>query len=100
MKVSAFLTVALAVAVAATAAGLSACAAEPKGEIVNHDVTNGRYEAEYTHTSGTGTPPSSPTVSGTQVVSAPISKTSPENDYTTFGYTITDSLTGTVASSS
>lgn len=73
---------------------------EPKGEIVNHDVTNGRYEAEYTHTSGTGTPPSSPTVSGTQVVSAPISKTSPENDYTTFGYTIIDSLTGTDASSS
>ena len=72
---------------------------EPKGEIVNHDVTNGRCEASYTHTSGTAAAPTVPTVTGSKVVSAPSSKSSPENDYVTFAFSITDSLTGTDASS-
>lgn len=68
---------------------------EPKGEIVNHDVSNGRCEASYTHTSGTGAAPTVPTVTGSKVVSAPSSKASPENDYVTYAFSITDTLTGT-----
>ena len=68
---------------------------EPKGEIVNHDVSNGRCEAAYTHTSGTGEAPTVPSVSGSRVVSAPSSKSSPENDYVTYAFSITDTLTGT-----
>lgn len=71
---------------------------EPKGEIVNHDVSNGRYEAAYTFTSGTGTPPSAPTVSGSKVVSGPVTPVHPENDYVTYSLSVTDSLTGTDAS--
>ncbi|MBO7686912.1 MAG: hypothetical protein J6V72_11045 [Kiritimatiellae bacterium] len=70
---------------------------EPKGVIAAHDVTNGRVEAAYVHTSGTGAAPTVPSVSGTKVVSAPATKSSPENDYVTYSFSITDSLTGTDA---
>lgn len=69
-------------------------ASEPQGVIVNHDVSDGRCEAAYTHTSGTGTAPAVPSVSGSRVVSAPSSKSSPENDYVTYSFAITDTLTG------
>ena len=72
---------------------------EPKGEIVNHDVFGGRYEAEFTHTSGTAASITAPTASGTKVVSAPVSDSHPENDYIVTTYSVTDSLTGTDASS-
>lgn len=69
--------------------------ADPKGNIENFDVSNGRVTAQYTHTVGDSTAVSEPTVSGTtKVVSAPLSKDSPENDYTTTTYSVTDSLTG------
>lgn len=72
--------------------------AEPQGAIYNCDCGDGRVVAQYTHTSGTGAAISAPTVSGTaQVVSEPVSKTSPENDYVTVSYAVTDSLTGTEA---
>lgn len=74
--------------------------ADPKGVIENFDASNGRYVAQFTHTSGTGAAPSAPTVSGTaQVVSAPVTKDSPENDYVTCTYSVTDSLTGSEPSS-
>ena len=69
--------------------------AEPKGEITASDVSNGRYEAQYTHTVGDGTAISAPNVTGAKVVSAPVSKSSPENDYTTYTYSVSGSLTGT-----
>lgn len=73
--------------------------AEPQGTVYNSDCGDGRVVAQFTHTSGTGAPPSAPTVSGTaQVLSEPVSKTSPENDYVTVSYAVTDSLTGTDAS--
>lgn len=69
--------------------------ADPKGAIANFDVSNGRVVAAYTHTTGDGTTVSAPSVTGdTRVVSAPVSKDSPENDYTTTTYSVTDSLTG------
>lgn len=73
---------------------------EPQGVIVNHDVSDGRCEAQYTHTSGTGTAPTVPAVSGSKVVSSPSSKSSPENDYVTYAFSITDTLTGTDITSS
>lgn len=72
--------------------------ADPKGSIANFDVSNGKVVASYTHTTGDGTTVSAPSVTGnTKVVSAPVSKDSPENDYTTTTYAVTDSLTGTDA---
>lgn len=71
---------------------------EPQGIIESSDVGNGRVEASYNHVSGDGTTVATPSVSGTsKVVSAPVSKTSPENDYTTFAYSVTDTLTGSEA---
>lgn len=73
--------------------------ADPKGVIANSDCHNGRVTAQYTHTSGTGAAISAPSVSGTaKVVSEPVSKTSPENDYVTVAYTLADSLTGSETS--
>ena len=72
--------------------------ADPKGSIENFDVSNGKVVAQYTHTVGDNTAITAPTVSGTkQVVSAPVTKDSPENDYTTVTYSVTDSLTGAEA---
>lgn len=72
--------------------------ADPKGSIANFDVSNGKVVASYTHTTGDGTTVSAPSVTGnTKVVSAPVSKDSPENDYTTTTYAVTDTLTGTDA---
>lgn len=69
---------------------------EPKGVIENHDVSNGKVVATYTHTVGDATAVTAPTLTGNDAaVSAPVSKTSPENDYTTYAYSITKSLTGT-----
>lgn len=69
--------------------------ADPKGVIEKFDVGNGRYVAQFTHTCGNGTVPDAPSVSGTaQVVSAPVTKESPENDYVTATYSVTGSLTG------
>lgn len=69
--------------------------ADPKGSIANFDVSNGKVVASYTHTTGDGSAVSAPSVTGnTRVVSAPVSKDSPENDYTTTTYSVTDSLTG------
>lgn len=69
--------------------------ADPKGTIENFDVSNGKVVASFTHTTGDGTTAAAPSVSGTtKVVSAPVTKDSPENDYTTTTYSITDSLTG------
>ena len=73
--------------------------ADPKGIAKKHDVSNGKVVATYTHTVGDSTAITAPSVSGTsKVVSAPVSKDSPENDYTTTTYSLTDSLTGTDAS--
>ena len=73
--------------------------ADPKGVAKKHDVSNGKVVASYTHTVGDGTAVSAPSVSGTtKVVSAPVTKDSPENDYTQTTYALTDSLTGTDAS--
>lgn len=70
--------------------------ADPKGSIEASDVHNGRVSASYTHTSGTGDSITPPTLSGTDaVVSEPVSKSSPENDYVNVTYSITDTLTGT-----
>lgn len=72
--------------------------ADPKGSIANFDVSNGKVVASYTHTTGDGSAVSAPSVTGNaKVVSAPVSKDSPENDYTTTTYAVTDSLTGTDA---
>ena len=72
--------------------------ADPKGVVKKHDVSNGKVVASYTHTTGDGTTVSAPSVTGnTKVVSAPVSKDSPENDYTTTTYAVTDTLTGTDA---
>lgn len=72
--------------------------ADPKGAIANFDVSNGKVVASYTHTTGDGSAVSAPSVTGNaKVVSAPVSKDSPENDYTTTTYAVTDSLTGTDA---
>lgn len=72
--------------------------ADPKGSIANFDVSNGKVVASYTHTTGDGTTVPAPSVTGNaKVVSAPVSKDSPENDYTTTTYAVTDSLTGTDA---
>jgi len=69
--------------------------ADPKGNIANFDVSNGKVVAAYTHTVGDGTAITAPAATGTsKVVSAPVTKDSPENDYTTTTYSITDSLTG------
>lgn len=72
--------------------------ADPKGSIANFDVSNGKVVASYTHTTGDGSAVSAPSVTGNaKVVSSPVSKDSPENDYTTTTYAVTDSLTGTDA---
>ena len=72
--------------------------AEPQGTIYNCDCGDGQVVAQFTHTSGTGAAISAPTVTGSaQVVSEPVSKTSPENDYVTVSYAVTDSLIGTEA---
>lgn len=72
--------------------------AEPKGEIVNFDVSNGRVVASYTHTVGDGSTVAAPAVTGNaKVVSSPASKSCPENDYTQTTYSITNSLVGTDA---
>ena len=70
--------------------------ADPKGVIENFDVSNGKVVAQYVHTVGDNTAVSAPTITGstTKVVSDPVSKDSPENDYTTTTYSITDSLAG------
>lgn len=69
--------------------------ADPKGVIEKFDAGNGRYVAQFTHTCGDGTVPGAPSVSGAaQVVSAPVTKESPENDYVTATYSVTGSLTG------
>lgn len=69
---------------------------EPKGVIENHDVSNGKLVASYTHTCGDGTEPTPATPTGTAaVVSQPVTKSSPENDYITTEYAVTKSLTGT-----
>lgn len=69
--------------------------AEPQGTICNSDCSDGKVVAQFTHTSGTGAAISAPAVSGTtKVVSDPVSATSPENDYVTTSYSVTDSLTG------
>lgn len=69
--------------------------ADPKGNIANFDVSNGKVVAAYTHTVGDATAITAPAVTGTsKVVSAPVTKDSPENDYSTTTYSITDSLTG------
>lgn len=69
--------------------------ADPKGTIEASDCHNGRVTAQFTHTSGTSAAISAPSVSGTtKVVSEPVSKTSPENDYVTVTYALLDSLTG------
>jgi len=74
--------------------------AEPQGTIYNSDCSDGEMVAQFTHTSGTGAAITAPSVSGTtKVVSDPVSKTSPENDYVTMSYSVTDSLTGTDPSS-
>lgn len=74
--------------------------ADPKGEIANNDCADGKVVAQFTHTSGTGAAISAPDVSGaTKVVSDPVSRTSPENDYVTVSYSVTDSLTGSEPSS-
>ena len=72
-------------------------ASEPKGEIVNHDVFGGRYEAEFTHTCGTAETITAPTASGTKVVSSPVSNSYPENDYIVTTYSVADTLVGTDA---
>jgi len=72
--------------------------AEPQGDIVNHDVSNGKVVASFTHTSGDGAAIAAPTVTGNDaVVSQPVTTTSPENDYVTTEYGVTKSLTGTDA---
>lgn len=71
--------------------------AEPKGTIVASDASNGRYEAAYTFASGDGTAPAVPSASGSKVVSSPLSKSSPENDYVSYSFTVSDTLTGTDA---
>ena len=72
--------------------------ADPKGVVKKHDVSNGKVVASYTHTTGDSTAVTAPAVTGTtKVVSAPVTKDSPENDYTTTTYSVTDSLTGTDA---
>lgn len=69
--------------------------ADPKGVIEASDCSNGKVEAQYNHVSGDGTAITAPSVTGAhKVVSAPAAKSSPENDYVTTGYSITDSLTG------
>ena len=74
---------------------------EAKGVIHNFDVCNGRVVAQYTHTSGTGEAITAPTMTGTDsVMSAPVSKTSPENDYVTMSYSVTKSLVGSDSSAS
>lgn len=69
--------------------------ADPKGTITASDCCNGKVVAQYVHVSGDGTAVSAPSVTGNvKVVSEPVSKTSPENDYVTTTYALTDSLTG------
>lgn len=69
--------------------------ADPKGTVEASDCADGKVVAQFTHTSGTGAAISAPAVSGTtRVVSDPVSKTSPENDYVTVTYSVTDSLVG------
>lgn len=73
--------------------------ADPHGNIVNHDVSNGKVVASFTHTSGDGAAIAAPDVTGSDaVVSQPVTKTSPENDYMTIEYGVTKSLTGADAS--
>ena len=74
---------------------ISPSLADPKGVIANNDCADGKVVAQFTHTSGTGAAISAPAVSGAKkVVSDPVSKTSPENDYVTVTYSVTDSLVG------
>ena len=68
--------------------------AENKGEIAASDCSNGRYEANYTHTVGDGSEVAAPTVTGAKVVSAPVSKSMPENGYVEYTYAINGTLTG------
>lgn len=69
--------------------------AEPQGNIVNHDVSNGKMVATFTHTCGTEVEAVAPTVSGNDaIVHQPVTKTSPENDYITYEVGVTKSLTG------
>lgn len=68
--------------------------AENKGEISASDCSNGRYEASYTHTVGDGSEVTAPAVSGSKVVSAPVSKNMPENGYVEYTYAINGTLTG------
>lgn len=69
--------------------------AEPQGDIVNHDVSNGKMVATFTHTCGTEVEAVAPTVSGNDaIVHQPVTKTSPENDYITYEVGVTKSLTG------
>ena len=69
--------------------------AEPQGVIANHDVSNGKAVATFTHTCGTAAAVAAPTVSGNDtIVHQPVTKTSPENDYITCEVGVTKSLTG------
>lgn len=68
--------------------------AENKGVICASDCSNGRYEASYTHIVGDGSEVTAPAVSGSKVVSAPVSKNMPENGYVEYTYAINGTLTG------
>lgn len=75
--------------------------ADPKGAIEASDVSNGKVVASFTHTVGDATAVTSPSVTGNaKVVSQPVAKSSPENDYVTYNYAVTDSLTGSETSAS
>lgn len=74
---------------------------EPQGSIANHDVSNGKAVATFTHTCGTAAAVAAPTVTGNDaIVHQPVTKTSPENDYITHEVGVTKSLTGTDETSS
>jgi len=70
--------------------------ADPKGVIGSSDASNGKVVAAYTHTVGDSTAITAPTLSGTDVVvGSPVTKNSPEGDYTTYEFAVTKSLIGT-----
>lgn len=79
---------------------VEATVADPQGTIIASDCGGGKVVASYTFASGTGDAPVPPSIEGTtRVVGDPVSKSSPENDYTTFTFSMSDSLTGAEASS-
>ncbi len=73
--------------------------ADPKGVVAASDCAGGKVEATFTFACGDGTAIVAPEISDAKkVVSAPVSKSSPENDYVTCTFSVTDTLTGTEAS--